>query len=200
MLKSYDGWLQMPHPDHIVSVEESGATSLPLLEPVYPLTAGLTNTTLRKAIAQAFERLPALPEWIDAVWREQQSWPSFAEALKRLHAPEAAGDFDLTSPARTRLAYDELFANQLALAIIRQRLRRSAGRKLKAPGKLRQAILAALPFKLTRAQSNALAEIDADLAADNRMVRLLQGDVGAGKTVVALLAMASRSNPARRRR
>ncbi len=162
-----------------------------MLEPIYPLTAGLTNTSLRKVIAQALERLPSLPEWIDKAWREQNAWPSFADALRRMHSPEASADLELSSPARLRLAYDELLANQLALAVIRQRLRRSAGRSLAASGKLRQAILADLPFKLTGAQNRALSEIDADLADPHRMLRLLQGDVGSGKTVVALLAMAT---------
>ena len=190
-LESYDGWLQMPHPDHVVAVDAEGdVAKLPLLEPIYPLTAGLTNTTLRKVIAQALERLPALPEWIDTAWRERNAWPSFGEALKRMHSPES-GDFELSAPARLRLAYDELLANQLALAVIRQRLRRSAGRSLKAQGKLRQAIVTRLPFKLTSAQGRALAEIDANLRDPHRMLRLLQGDVGSGKTVVALLAMAT---------
>ena len=192
-LESYDGWLQMPHPDHVVAVDAAngGVAKLPLLEPIYPLTAGLTNTTLRKVIAQALARLPALPEWIDAAWRERNTWPSFADALDRMHSPETSADLEPSSPARSRLAYDELLANQLALAVIRQRLRRSAGRSLTAPGKLRQAILAKLPFKLTGAQARALSEIDADLADPHRMLRLLQGDVGSGKTVVALLAMAT---------
>jgi ATP-dependent DNA helicase RecG len=191
-LESYDGWLQMPHPDHVVAVDAaSDVAKLPLLEPIYPLTAGLTNTTVRKIVAQGLERLPALPEWIDATWRERNSWPGFANALRRMHEPQSTADLELSAPARTRLAYDELLANQLALAVIRQRLRRSAGRPLTAPGKLRKTILAKLPFKLTGAQARALAEIDADLADPHRMLRLLQGDVGSGKTVVALLAMAT---------
>ena len=192
-LESYDGWLQMPHPDHVVAVDDTkgGTAKLPLLEPIYPLTAGLTNTSLRKSIAEALTRLPALPEWIDKAWREQNAWPSFADALRRMHAPQSAADLEAAAPARMRLAYDELLANQLALAVIRQRLRRSAGRPLTSPGKLRQAILSKLPFKLTGAQARVLGEIDADLASPYRMLRLLQGDVGSGKTVVALLAMAT---------
>jgi len=192
-LEFYDGWLQMPHPDHVVAMDvaEGGVASLPLLEPIYPLTAGLTNTTLRKIVAQAFGRLPTLPEWIDEKWHEQNAWPSFADALRRLHGPEAAADLEPSESARSRLAYDELLANQLALAVIRQRLRRSVGRPLTSPGKLRRVILARLPFKLTGAQTRVLGEIDADLASPHRMVRLLQGDVGSGKTVVALLAMAT---------
>jgi ATP-dependent DNA helicase RecG len=190
-LESYDGWLQMPHPDHVVKADGAGEGALPVHEPVYPLTAGLTNTTLCKAIAQGLARLPAMPEWIDSKWREQQHWPSFAQAITRLHAPEGEADLGAASPARMRLAYDELLANQLALAAIRQRLRRRAGRAVPPSRKLRQAMLAALPFKLTNAQQRALAEIDADLGAPHRMLRLLQGDVGSGKTVVALLAMAS---------
>ena len=92
-LESSDGWLQMSHPDHVVAVDAEGdVAKLPLLEPIYPLTAGLTNTTLRKVIAQALERLPALPEWIDKAWRERNAWPSFGEALERLHEPQAPAD------------------------------------------------------------------------------------------------------------
>ncbi len=188
-LEAYDGWLQMPHPDHVVAAE--GAGNLPLHEPVYPLTAGLSNSLLRKAIGEALTKLPKLPEWIDADFRAKHEWPSFGEAITRLHAPEAEADLAPSSPARARLAYDELLANQLALAVIRQRLKRRAGRSLTAPGKLRKAILSALPFKLTGAQTRALSEIDADLKSPHRMLRLLQGDVGSGKTVVALLAMAT---------
>jgi ATP-dependent DNA helicase RecG len=190
-LEFYDGWLQMPHPDHVVAIDAGEAASLPLHEPVYPLTAGLTNTTLRKAIGEALGRLPSLPEWIDQGLLAQDAWPAFADAVARLHAPETEADLVSSAPARERLAYDELLANQLALAVIRARLKRRAGRRLAGSGKLRNAVLAALPFGLTGAQTRALAEIDADLKSPDRMLRLLQGDVGSGKTVVALLAMAN---------
>jgi ATP-dependent DNA helicase RecG len=190
-LESYDGWLQMPHPDHVMAVDGDGGAPLPLREPVYPLTAGLTNTTLRKAIGNALGQLPELPEWIDGGFLAQNGWCSFGEAIARLHAPEADTDLLPSTPVRARLAYDELLANQLALAVIRARIKRRAGRRLAATGKLRKAILAALPFALTGAQKRALAEIDADLESPHRMLRLLQGDVGSGKTVVALLAMAA---------
>jgi ATP-dependent DNA helicase RecG len=190
-LESYDGWLQMPHPDHVVASDGASGGALPLHEPLYFLTGGLTNTTLRKAIGEALGQLPSLPEWIDAGLLAKNDWPSFADAVARLHAPEGDADLLSSSPARTRLAYDELLANQLALAVIRARLKRRAGRPLAATAEFRKAILATLPFKLTGAQTTALAEIDADLASRHRMLRLLQGDVGSGKTVVALLAMAS---------
>ncbi|MGI8724868.1 MAG: ATP-dependent DNA helicase RecG [Methyloceanibacter sp.] len=188
-IEAYDGLLQMPHPDHVVDVDSNAA--LPQLEPVYPLTEGLSNTVLRRSIAGALARLPKPPEWIDAAYREQNTWPTFAAALARLHAPESEADLLPSAPARMRLAYDELLANQLALAVIRRRLRRGAGRTLTPSKGLRQAIAAALPFNLTAAQNRVLAEIDADLASPHRMVRLLQGDVGSGKTIVALLALAS---------
>jgi len=189
-VESYDGWLQMPHPDHVAPVDGKDKL-LPLIEPVYPLTAGLSNTTLRKAIDGALHQLPDLPEWIDAGFLAKQGWPSFAEAIMWLHTPQTEDDLSPSAPARARLAHDELLANQLALAIIRQRLRKRAGRSLVGSGQLRKAIVAALPFALTGAQSRALAEIDADMAGPNRMLRLLQGDVASGKTVVALLAMAN---------
>ena len=130
-----------------------------------------------------------MPEWIDARFLAQNAWPAFAEAIARLHAPATEAELLPSAPARARLAYDELLANQLALAVIRARLKRRAGRPLAGTGKLRKAILAALPFTLTAAQKRALAEIDADLKSPQRMLRLLQGDVGSGKTVVALFAM-----------
>ncbi len=192
-LESYDGWLQMPHPDHVMDIEgpRDAASALPLHEPVYPLTAGLTNTMLRKTIGEALTKLPALPEWLDQSFRTKNAWPSFADALHRLHAPEREADLAPSGPACARLAYDELLANQLALAVIRARLKRRAGRKLAALGKLRTTITSALPFALTGAQTRALSEIEADMASPHRMLRLLQGDVGSGKTVVALLAMAT---------
>ncbi|HZP09582.1 ATP-dependent DNA helicase RecG [Methyloceanibacter sp.] len=192
-LESYDGWLQMPHPDHVVAVDlaqEGGSSTLPLHEPVYPLTAGLTNSVLRKAVTEALSQLPRLPEWIDETFLVRNGWPSFVEALRRVHAPEGEGDLAPKAPARMRLAYDELLANQLALAVIRQRMTKRAGRTLVSTQRLRKAIIAKLPFKLTGAQVRALGEIDADLASPHRMLRLLQGDVGSGKTVVALLALA----------
>ncbi len=192
-LESYDGWLQMPHPDHVAAIdgkEDGAVNALPVHEPIYPLTAGLTNTVLRKAIGEALARLPSFPEWIDEAFRKRNEWGSCGDALRNVHAPESEADASTSAPAHARLAYDELLANQLALAVIRQRLKKRAGRRLAPAGRLREAIVAALPFKLTGAQMRALAEIDADLSSPHRMLRLLQGDVGSGKTVVALLALA----------
>jgi ATP-dependent DNA helicase RecG len=187
-LESYDGRLQMPHPDHVAPVEGGG---VPQIEPVYPLTAGLSNTSLRKAVHGALQALPDLPEWIDEPYLKKNHWSSFAESIEALHAPTSDEDFLPSNPVRGRLAYDELLANQLALAILRQSMKRRAGRPITAPGRLRKAILDALPFALTGAQTRALAEIDADMADPLHMLRLLQGDVGSGKTIVALLAMAT---------
>ncbi|ODR99001.1 ATP-dependent DNA helicase RecG [Methyloceanibacter methanicus] len=188
-LESYDGRLQMTHPDHVAPVE--GGPGVPDIEPVYPLTAGLSNTSLRKAVQGALNALPDLPEWIDGAFVAKNDWGSFAESLKDLHAPRSEDDLLPANPARQRLAYDELLANQLALAILRQSLKRRAGRSITAEGRLRKAIVDALPFALTSAQVRSLAEIDADMADPLHMLRLLQGDVGSGKTIVALLAMAT---------
>ena len=187
-LDLYDGFLQMPHPDHIVA--EDALDELPLLEPVYPLTAGLSGKVLRRAIAQCLARLPAFPEWQDAAWITKQAWPDADAALARIHAPESEADLLHSAAPRQRVAYDELLANQLALALVRDRLRVSGGRAIKGTGTLKSAIIKTFPYDLTGAQRGALAEIEADMASPNRMLRLLQGDVGSGKTVVALLAMA----------
>jgi ATP-dependent DNA helicase RecG len=184
----FNGRPSMVHPDHMVPAAE--ADSLPLVEPVYPLTAGLSPRVLRKAVGQAVARLPVLPEWQDAALAARQSFPPLKEALERLHAPEAPLDADPSTAAWRRLAYDEFLAGQLALALVRARTRKLSGRPLTGDGGKVEAVRAALPYSLTGAQEKALAEIDADLASPERMLRLLQGDVGAGKTVVALLAMA----------
>ncbi|WP_439541751.1 ATP-dependent DNA helicase RecG [Hyphomicrobium sp.] len=186
-VERYGETLQMAHPDYIVAPENRG--DLPLLEPVYPLTGGLSGKVLLKAERQALERVPQLQEWQDAAWLKQQGWPAFIEALKRLHHPEDAADVSAGSTPLQRLAYDELLANQLALAMVRESFKAQRGRPVKGDGSLRAKIVAALPFSLTNSQVSALREIEADISAPRRMLRLLQGDVGSGKTVVALLAM-----------
>ena len=178
---------QMAHPDYIAKPEE--AAEIAGVEAVYPLTAGLMLKTLRKAVRGALERLPELPEWQDAAWLARQRWPSFREALESVHAPQSETDLLPLTPARQRLAFDELLANQLALALIRAHQKRQSGRVIRGDGRLRAVAEAALPFALTNAQRMSLAEISADMDSDKRMLRLLQGDVGSGKTVVALLAM-----------
>ena len=185
----FGGRPSMVHPDHVVS--EADLASLPLIEPVYPLTTGLTGKVLVRAIREAIESVPPLPEWLDPAMVAREKWPAFAAALRAAHYPEKPADFEPTSPHLVRLAYDELLASQLALAIIRHRQRKSSGAARIGDGRLTRAIVDALPFDLTGSQQNALAEIAADLAKPERMLRLLQGDVGSGKTVVALLAAAT---------
>jgi ATP-dependent DNA helicase RecG len=186
-VERYGETVQMAHPDYIVAPEHRG--DLPLLEPVYPLTGGLSGKVLLKAERQALEKAPPLSEWQDPAWMKQRAWPSFADALARLHRPDDAADVSLGSAPLQRLAYDELLANQLALAIVRESFKAQRGRPVSGDGRLREKIVAALPFKLTGSQVSALKEIGADMASPRRMLRLLQGDVGSGKTVVALLAM-----------
>ena len=185
----YQGSPQITHPDHVVSPDEFAR--LPLIEPVYPLTAGLFPKVMARAVADALKRLPALPEWQDAAFRERQHWPDFTTALVSLHHPNEPGDLDPAIPARTRLAYDELLANQLALSLVRKHMKRKAGRSLAGTGERRRDIIAALPYSLTTSQKQAVDEILRDMRAPERMLRLLQGDVGAGKTVVALLSLAT---------
>lgn len=184
----FQGTPQIAHPDRILSPEEFRKT--PAIEPVYPLTAGLNARPLAKAIRAALGRLPDLPEWQDTEWLRHQEWPSWKQAVVVAHSPEGPEDLEPATPARRRLAYDELLANQLALAIVRRRMKRVAGRSLVPTGRLVNKIIAALPYDLTGAQRRTLTEIRNDLESETRMIRLLQGDVGSGKTIVALLAMA----------
>jgi ATP-dependent DNA helicase RecG len=184
----YDGHLQMVHPDRVV--DAAGLASLPLIDPVYPLTEGLHPNQVRKAVDLALDRLPALPEWQDAGWLKRNAYPDFAAALRTIHRPAEPEDITPDGAAWSRLAYDELLASQLALALLRAHMRARAGRGSAAEGLSRARIVKALPYSLTPSQSRAVADIVADLAQPQRMLRLLQGDVGSGKTVVALLAAA----------
>ena len=186
-LESFNGQLQMSHPDYIVKPEE--IDKVLGVETVYPLTAGISNKMLGKWIKQALDRLPDLPEWLNAEFKQRQGWSSFRAALLAAHNPQRLNDLSPASPARCRLAYDELLANQTALAIVRERVKKQAGREIRGNGLLRRKILEQLPFKLTPAQEKVLSEIYADQGEPFRMLRLLQGDVGSGKTIVALLAM-----------
>ncbi len=184
----FQGRVQMAHPDHIVVPEHSA--SMPLLEPVYPLTAGLTPKILRRTIADALKRIPDLPEWIPAPIMAEHNWPNFADAMRAVHAPQSETDLLPTSPARARLAFDELLANQLALSMVRRQASDTAPGRCFAPiGQILAALTADLPFEMSAAQQAAIGEITADQAAPKRMLRMLQGDVGSGKTLVALAAM-----------
>jgi ATP-dependent DNA helicase RecG len=186
-IELWDGHLQMVHPDRVL--DQKGLATLTLVDPVYGLTEGLYPRVFARALDGALMRLPSLPEWLAAP--QTRTWPTFGAALARLHRPATPEDIDPKSPASLRLAYDELLASQLALVVVRARLRGASGRANVGDGRIADAIEAALPFSLTAAQRTALGEIRADLGAPRRMLRLLQGDVGSGKTIVALLAMAS---------
>ena len=188
-VQMFDGTLQMVHPDRVV--DEAGLANLPGIEPVYPLTEGLMLGALRRAVTQALQKLPQLPEWIGADVLHRCGFPSLAEAIGRLHAPLEPTDILPDGPFWSRLAYDELLAGQLALALVRARLRRPAGARHAGDGHLRNRIIDALPYALTPSQRAAAAAIADDLQQPLRMLRLLQGDVGSGKTVVALLAAAT---------
>jgi ATP-dependent DNA helicase RecG len=183
----YQGEAQMTHPDHVVPLEE--LQSILRVEPVYGLTGGLTQKPLQKAIAAAVERAPELPEWQDAAFLKKQKWLAWKPSLATAHAPAEESDLSPSHPARARLAFDELLASQLAIALVRHHNRSLPGRATTGDGRLQKRALAALPFKLTPSQTFATAEIAGDMAKAERMVRLLQGDVGSGKTLVAFLAM-----------
>ena len=159
----YDGMLQMVHPDRVV--DEAGLAKLPLIEPTYPLTEGLYANQLRRAIEGALDRLPELPEWQDPAYLAKARSPGFADALRGLHRPESPADLLPNSPAWSRLAYDELLAGQLALALTRAHLRRISGRRTTGDGQLREKIIAALPYRLTASQARAVDDIVNDLAA-----------------------------------
>ncbi|MBR9970610.1 ATP-dependent DNA helicase RecG [Magnetospirillum sulfuroxidans] len=187
VVEHFNTEIQMTHPDHMVPVADK--EQVMSIEPVYPLTGGLTGRMVTKTVRLAVEQAPQLPEWQDEAWFRRQGWPSWRQALEALHQPQSEREIVEDSPARRRLAYDELLANQLALMMVRAHMRKLKGRIIPLSQHLRPQVMTALPFSLTAAQTRSLGEIDADMGQPLRMLRLLQGDVGSGKTVVALLSM-----------
>jgi ATP-dependent DNA helicase RecG len=183
----FDGVRRMAHPDHVLPPDD--LSGLPDFEPVYPLTEGLSARAMARFAAEAAARAPELPEWLDPAVATPRGWPGWRAAIRALHAPDGPGALAPDAPARQRLAYDELLSHQLALALARAGHRRGKGRPSAGDGRLRARALAALPYAPTAAQTRAAAEIAADMASPHRMNRLLQGDVGAGKTLVAFLSM-----------
>jgi ATP-dependent DNA helicase RecG len=179
--------IQMTHPDRVGTLAE--IEQLKIIEPVYPLTAGVSLKVLGKAIARALAHVPELEEWLDPTYFKKNHWKSWHEALLEAHSPVSLDDLEPTASARKRLAYDELLANQLALSLMRLHMHKAAGRGICGNKSLQDKVLATLPFELTPSQRTSGEEIADDMASDTRMLRLLQGDVGSGKTVVAMLAM-----------
>ena len=184
----FSGKRQMVHPDRMGPL--SAREEICRVEPVYPMTAGLSPRTLDKAVHEALDRAPDLPEWLDLPFKDKQAWTSWRTALNAVHHPTSGADLEPGSPDRQRLAYDELLSNQLALALMREKARIQAGRPLLAASALPSEVEAGLPFPLTGAQQRSIEEIKQDLVSEKRMLRLIQGDVGSGKTAVALMAMA----------
>jgi ATP-dependent DNA helicase RecG len=185
-IEDFRGQRQIVHPDLLGNEADD---EIEKIETIYPLTAGLTNKALRKNILAALDKVPNLPEWLNDAHKKKSGWADWSATIHKIHHPEAPEDLEARAPAKERLAYDELLANQLALLIVRNQQKKQNGRVFKTNGPMRQKLLSALPWALTNGQKLALDEIDADMREALRMSRLLQGDVGSGKTIVAALAM-----------
>ena len=182
----FDGVAQIVHPDHVTSVSQG--TEIDTFEPIYPLTAGVTQKTMMRAVRAALRFAPNLPEWIEPAHKARSEWPDWRTALSDAHDPLSMNDLASSTKARVRLAYDEFFAHQLTLGLAREKLRRSKGISTIGDGQLRTTVVSQLPYTLTEAQERAVHEIIVDMSQGRRMNRLLQGDVGSGKTLVAFLA------------
>ena len=183
----FDGFAQMVHPDHIISLNDG--KNIDSFEPTYPLTAGISKKLITRAARSAIQMAPMLAEWIDPREKSRSGWPDWKAAIEKVHHPKSLGDINPFKSERLRLAYDEFLAHQLALGLARDKLRKSKGTSSNTNGALRAKVLSDLPFDLTGAQIRTLSQIYNDMASQFRMNRLLQGDVGSGKTLVAFLAL-----------
>ncbi|MEM0976709.1 MAG: ATP-dependent DNA helicase RecG [Pseudomonadota bacterium] len=181
----YENQVQITHPDYILE----NPSALPAYEPIYPMIGGVSPKSLRHAIATGLTLLPDLADWARGGTLPSNDWPSWVEALRQAHQPNSAADIDLNATARLRLAFDELLAHQLSLHLARRDRKRAEGQSFDVKPDTLSPAIEQLPFRLTDGQSTAVRDILGDLAAPTRMNRLLQGDVGSGKTAVAYLAM-----------
>lgn len=179
------GKIQIVHPDYIVD----NLDKIPQLETVYPLQKGLSGKIIRRSVDAILNELPELPEWIDPYLKKEKNWSDWDKSIRMVHTPKMLSDLDPTSPYRQRLAYDELLANQLALFLVRSKMKREKGISIQGKGILEKQLLSSLPFQLTNAQNRVIVEIKEDMKKSEKMTRLLQGDVGSGKTIVALIAL-----------
>ncbi|MDE0968905.1 MAG: ATP-dependent DNA helicase RecG [Octadecabacter sp.] len=186
-VEMFDGIDQMVHPDHILTPDK--AEQIPLFEPVYSLTGAMTQKAMFKSTSDLLKQAPDLPEWIDAALCAREGWPAWSTALTQAHRPLSLVELSSSSAARQRLAYDEVLAHQLTLAVARSQARREKGQVTSGDGIKQVKVLAKLGFSPTDAQVRATAEILENMAQPYRMNRLLQGDVGSGKTLVALMAL-----------
>lgn len=186
-IDGYEGSKQMVHPDYIYSAKDLEKALR--IEPVYALTQGLSGKHVLKTMDKIVNNLPILPEWIEPGYMEKKQWKPWHECIKSVHLPQSEHDLLRSSDAQCRLAYDELLASQLALQLIRRQNITSSGKVINGDSKLRNALTESLPFTLTHGQKTVLKDIYNDQNSTARMMRLLQGDVGSGKTAVALFAM-----------
>ncbi|MDG1859619.1 MAG: ATP-dependent DNA helicase RecG, partial [Emcibacteraceae bacterium] len=186
-MEIYNGALQMSHPDYMVPL--SKRDEIPNIEPVYPLTAGVSGKVMARIIKESTKKAESLPEWLDESLMKREGWHDWKTSLLACQNPEKREDTLSDAPARLRLAYDEILANQLALEIMRRQTKKKKGRVMEGTATLTDKVIKALPYTLTNAQSRSIDEIMTDMAEPSAMMRLLQGDVGSGKTVVALMAM-----------
>ncbi|MCB1759387.1 MAG: ATP-dependent DNA helicase RecG [Gammaproteobacteria bacterium] len=190
------GGLEMIHPEYSREQEAEPGSLESSLTPIYPSTEGMHQLSWRgitdKALALLERQPERLPEWLPAQLLERYRLPELVPALRFLHRPPADASLELLfaggHPAQQRLVFEELLAHRLSLGLLRRQRRRVAALALTGDGGLRRRLVQRLGYSLTAAQQRVGAEIAADLAAARPMMRLLQGDVGSGKTVVAALA------------
>ena len=184
-IEFFMGRVGVLHPDFISKTKEE----IPVFEPVYPLTAGLSGKVMTRTVKSVLEGIPDLPEWQDKAFMKKQGFIDWRSSMIKAHHPQKSADLFLDDKFRMRLAYDELLANQLALFLARSHHKKQKGIQVKPVRSIAKEVISKLPFDLTGAQTRVIEEIRKDLLSEDKMIRLLQGDVGAGKTLVSLAAL-----------
>ena len=184
-VEKFNNELQMTHPDYVNN------QNIPNYEQIYPLTAGLINKNLRQNIQKILQKIPDLPEWLPNDLLFENGWKSWKESILSMHNAKNDNELLDNSPYIERLAFDELLANQISFNLVKEKIKLENQKDIfvNKNNSLKKYFLELLPFELTNDQKKVIKEIEDDLYSQKRMLRLVQGDVGSGKTVVAFLSM-----------
>ena len=185
-VEEFNGIFQMTHPQHIA--DESNLDSVKKIECVYPLTAGISSKIIQKSINSSLAIIDDLPEWIPNDYLQKNNWTSWKKSIYEMHNPNELKE-DKEDIYLNRLVFDELLSQQLTVRLIKNKISKLKGNTIKPNGSLLESLKNHLSFELTDDQNQAIKEISKDQSSPNKMLRLIQGDVGSGKTVVALHGM-----------
>ena len=185
--ESFNGLGQIVHPDYVLPIKDKN--KIPKIENVYSLFEGVNQKFISKIIIESLDKIPDIPEWLSEKTVKENQFVSWKTSIKKIHVPDDIYDNDLNNIYRRRLALDELIANQISMKMLKNKISKNKNNPVINESKLITEFYKSIPFKLTQNQEEVINEIKNDISSKTTMIRMLQGDVGSGKTIVALISM-----------